>query len=242
MEKTISLICVYNNEDILNQHLLKSIQMQSLQPELVLLDNCKHEFSSAAQALNEGAKRAVGEYLIFVHQDIEFLQTDDLDQISGLLAANKETVFGGAGVKIKQKGVFSNMLHGADKLPAGANQISELLYVDALDECFLACSREIYEEIKFDEILCDGWDLYGVDFCYQAMLKGKKVAVMPFTIWHVSPGNPKHAFYECARKLNRKYSHAIPYMQTCCITIPIRTNWFGRFILYLLEFLNSLRR
>lgn len=242
MEKTISLICVYNNEDILNQHLLKSVQVQTVQPELILLDNRKNKFMSAAQALNEGAMKATGDFLVFVHQDIELLQKNDLGKLLTLLHSNEDTVFGSAGIKFKQKGVFSNMLHGKEKIRAGANRISDLCYVDTLDECFIGCSKALFEKIRFDETLCNGWDLYGVDFCYQAKLKKKRIAVVPFKLWHVSPGNPKHAFYDCARRMSKKYSHVLPYIQSCCITVPIQTNWLGRVILYVLEFLNRLRR
>jgi len=48
----ISVVSVYNNEAVLNDFLIKSLQGQSAQYELIKIDNTKNQFKSAAQALN----------------------------------------------------------------------------------------------------------------------------------------------------------------------------------------------
>ena len=50
-----SVICVYNNEEMLNEILLSSLKNQNFEYELILVDNTKKQFSSAAKALNFGA-------------------------------------------------------------------------------------------------------------------------------------------------------------------------------------------
>ncbi len=55
---------------MLNKFLLKGLKNQTAHYELILIDNTKNKFKSAANALNFGAKNANGNYLIFVHQDV----------------------------------------------------------------------------------------------------------------------------------------------------------------------------
>ncbi len=67
-----SIVCVYNNVEILNQYLLESLKSQTILYELILLDNSCNKYKSAAEALNYGGERAKGRYIMFVHQDIKF--------------------------------------------------------------------------------------------------------------------------------------------------------------------------
>ena len=52
----LSIICVYNNRDILEKYLLNSLKVQSIEYELILIDNTSGKFNSAAKALNYGGK------------------------------------------------------------------------------------------------------------------------------------------------------------------------------------------
>ena len=67
----ISIICIYNNRNILDNYLLKSLERHNTDYELILVDNTENKFTKAADALNYGAKNAKGEFLMFVHQDID---------------------------------------------------------------------------------------------------------------------------------------------------------------------------
>ena len=66
----ISIVCVYNNKEILNKYLIKSLESQTEDYELILLDNTQNKFNSAAKALNNGGRKAKGDYIMFVHQDV----------------------------------------------------------------------------------------------------------------------------------------------------------------------------
>ena len=72
----ISIICVYNNKEILEKYLLESLKTQNEEYELILIDNRENKFNSAASALNYGGKKSKGEILIFVHQDVEFYENN----------------------------------------------------------------------------------------------------------------------------------------------------------------------
>lgn len=67
----ISIICVYNNDKILNECLKESLKLQKqIEYETIFVDSRKYKFHSAAEALNYAGNLANGEYLIFLHQDI----------------------------------------------------------------------------------------------------------------------------------------------------------------------------
>lgn len=99
-----SIICVYNDPEILDSWLLTSLESESeALYESILIDNREGNYSSAAAALNAGAARANGDYYIFVHQDVRFLgdswfdsallYLDSLDDI-GIAGAVGETTNG----------------------------------------------------------------------------------------------------------------------------------------------------
>ena len=54
----ISIVCVYNNERLLADFLLDSLNRQTVHYELITIDNTENQFASAAQALNCGGRRS----------------------------------------------------------------------------------------------------------------------------------------------------------------------------------------
>lgn len=237
----MSVICVYNNEQCLQDHLLFSLKKQNVECEIILLDNRKNIYTSASCALNIGIKKATKSFVLIVHQDIHFTSFDVIEKIYAYLVMHENNIIGSAGVKIDSHGIISSMQHGLEKANAGEICIEEREQVDVLDECMVAGRKFIFETNPFDEIICDGWDLYVVDFCLQVN-PSYSVYVLPLDIWHVSPGNPTRSFYACARKLFKKHRHKVKNIRTCCITISVSTKWYSSFILSLLEVRCLLRK
>ena len=63
--------------------LLNSINKQNYKNyELILIDNSNNKFPSASKALNFAAKRAKGDYLLFIHQDVDLIESNSLEKIS----------------------------------------------------------------------------------------------------------------------------------------------------------------
>ena len=83
----ISVICVYNDEWILQNCLLKSLSEQKAVFELITIDNRENRFESAAEALNYGGKKAAGDYLLFVHQDVDLCSDAWLGRTEDILDA-----------------------------------------------------------------------------------------------------------------------------------------------------------
>lgn len=91
----ISLICVYNKPDMYKNVLigsLKKIKAENI--EVIGVNSVKEKFTSASAALNHGVKLSHGDILLFVHQDIEFLNPEGL---SAMVEAVRKTKTGEIG-------------------------------------------------------------------------------------------------------------------------------------------------
>lgn len=205
-ELMISIICVYNNKNILIDYLLKSLKNQNKDYELILIDNSKWKFKSAAEALNYGGNKAKGKYLIFIHQDYDLANDNWLDK-AGKFLENLDNL-GIAGVAGKyDRNMISNIRTGFPPILAGPIQIKEPKKVQTLDECLVIIPKNIFKKINFDEVVCDNWHLYGTDYCLSVKKAGYDVYVIPMAGYHASPGYSFSAeeYYSTLQKLIQKH-------------------------------------
>jgi len=191
-----SIVCAYNDKNILNECLLNSLKRQTIEYELHTVDNTKQQFSSAANALNHGAVKANGDYIMFVHQDI-ILENDDwlkdvertLQKIHGLGVA------GVAGRQEKSRDNTASVTHGIPAKFVGKRRIKSPAQVQTLDECLVIIKRKLFNSLKFDSTTCNDWHMYAVDLCLNAQNAGYKNYVIPSSTYHKSLGrSPKSVF------------------------------------------------
>ena len=206
----ISLITVFNNKELLDEMLASAEKQNNVDVDYVMIDNQNNDFSSAAAALNYGVSKALGDVLIFLHQDIEFLTDTAIEQICDFAIKNKNVLFGAAGVKRRyhksdEIPILSSMYAGMDKNKY--DTLKKPVNCFSLDECLIACSKDVMKEISFDENVCDGWHLYGADLCFQAgLINDIKVMAIPMSyVWHKSNGNADKSYFDTQNKLARKY-------------------------------------
>jgi hypothetical protein len=200
----ISVICVYNDEQILKACLLKSLSEQETAVETIIVDNTQNRFRSAAEALNWGGKQAVGDYLMFVHQDVDLCSDSFFDGLEALLnSLPKLGVAGVAGLS-EYGGPFlercRNKIHGRSQaryrnvITQGPQKerwgtpIQAPEPVQTLDECLVIIPKAVFREIQFDEVTCDGWHLYAADYCLTVGARGFIVYAIPRGIHHHSKG------------------------------------------------------
>lgn len=200
----ISIICVYNDEWILRNWLLKSLSEQKNDFELITIDNTQNRFRSAAEALNWGGKQAVGDYLMFVHQDVDLCSDSWLKSSEVLL--NLLPNLGIAGVAgtselgapfterrrntIRHRPparITSGITHGPQRELCGT-PIREPELVQTLDECLVIIPKSVFEVMQFDEAICNDWHLYAVDYCLSIKQRGFSVYVIPKCLHHQSTG------------------------------------------------------
>jgi hypothetical protein len=68
----ISIVCVYNDPEVREQCLDRSIDAYAgrLEIDYIAVDNTGHDYSTAGAALNHGAEMARYDVVVFVHQDV----------------------------------------------------------------------------------------------------------------------------------------------------------------------------
>lgn len=184
----ISIVCVYNDKEILQSYLLRGLKAQTSEYDLILIDNTAGKFKSAAEGLNYGGRSAKGDYIIFAHQDV-VLESDSLLQIETILDALPNLGIAGAAGRIENvRGVISNMTHGTPAEPVGSIPVTQPTRVQTVDDCLVVVPKDTFNILGFDEQTCDGWHLYAVDYSLAVMNRGLHAYVIPMTIYHRSSG------------------------------------------------------
>ncbi len=201
-----SIVCVYNNEELLNSCLLSSLKKQSSHYDLVLVKNTDNTFSSAAEALNYGASLAKEDFLMFVHQDVTFLDPLVLENFQRYVMSLKhDSVTGVAGVK-DECGVMTSIIHGDPPKPAGPVEVNSPEKCQTLDEVLIALPKRLFGKLGFDSKTCNGWHLYGADLCLSASSLGYDSFVIPANIYHRSSGySMDKSYYKSLRKVIKKH-------------------------------------
>lgn len=231
----ISVVCVYNDENMLASCLLASLNEQTTSFDLIKIDNTSGNFHSAAEALNYGAKKAKGKYIMFVHQDVSLSSSSWLEDTEKWLEQIEK--LGVAGVAGMSESGKSNRERGRNIIHHGnpvkkwswGNSINEPEQVQTLDECLMIVPSSVFSLLKFDEKTCDNWHLYGVDYCLSCKEQGFKVAAIPMDIYHASDGLHKsiihtllsigpfpESYYNTLEILLRKHHDYFSRVYTTC--------------------------
>jgi GT2 family glycosyltransferase len=201
---------------MLEKYLLKSLKTQSNDCDLILVDNTDGKYYSAAAALNYGASMAQGEYIMFIHQDVDLCTPHWLEEVESNINELEDLgVLGVAGKATNIQSAISNIYQGDPPEKINPDPIKRPVKVQTIDECLFIIPRPLFEEIKFDQEVCDDWHLYGVDFCLTAKKKGYQVFVSPQCVYHRSPGDSfSEGYYETLGKLIQKHKKHYRFINT----------------------------
>jgi hypothetical protein len=204
----ISIVSVYNDESVLEKYLLNSLEIQNIDFELILLDNSNDKFNSAAEALNYGGNKAKGDYLMFIHQDFDLISASWLEDAERTLDKLENVGIAGVAGRCGRKWI-SNIKTGIPPIFVGSNQMKEPMKAQTLDECLIIIPKKIFNEIHFDEIVCDNWHLYATDYCLSVQKAGYDVYVIPLGGYHESPGYSFSGdqYYSTLEKLVKKHKN-----------------------------------
>jgi hypothetical protein len=184
----ISIVCVYNNRDVLNNWLLKGLKNQTVNYELIALDNTEGKYKSATEALNLGGWRARGKYIMFVHQDVDLSSNSWLEEVEKMLDDLHNLGIAGVAGKKDYRGTMTNIKHGYPPEHAGSITIKKPEEVQTLDECLTIVPKSIFNVLQFDETVCDDWHLYAVDYCLSIKKLGFDAYAIPMFVYHRSHG------------------------------------------------------
>lgn len=185
----ISVVCVYNDREILERSLLKSLAYQECEYELILIDNCQNQFKSAAEALNTGGMQAEGEYIMFAHQDVDLCSSRLICELEECLdSLPKLGLAGVAGMPFNRASVITNIRHGDPPKEVSPTPLKRPTRVQTVDECLFIIPKARFRQLQFDSEVTPGWHLYAADYSLSISARGFDVYVLPFTIYHQSIG------------------------------------------------------
>lgn len=211
-----SVVCVFNDAQKLERRLLDSLKKQSVSYDLVTVDNRHGQFSGASTALNWGAARSKGDWVVFVHQDVALLSENWLERAEELLSRHNPAGWVGiAGVS--SSGVQRGLLRDSAMLRGEA--FDRLLEVQTLDEVLLIHRRQSSGDAYFDEQLT-GWHAYGVEACCRAARSGAKNYVMSLPVWHDTERTNLNGLGAAQEYVWRKHGAALGTIFTTCGMLP----------------------
>lgn len=179
---------------------------------------------SLAEGYNRGLAQSRGQFIIFCHDDIEFLQTDVGARLQAHFAVHE--VLGVAGTTCLKDSHWISAgtpsIHGQVLQPAGRDGDGSgyvlnvfcqhgggvpATPVQAVDGLFIAARRDVAEALRFDEAVFDGFHLYDLDFSYRAFLQGFRVGIChDLLIYHQSHGDKGEAWRRQALRFEEKFA------------------------------------
>jgi GT2 family glycosyltransferase len=185
-----------------------------------------HDARSLCEGYNRGIARSKGEFLIFSHDDIEFLAPQDwlgrlknhLSRFDVVGLAGTTKLVRAAWVSAGPPYIFGQVAHVAGnkdwpepyRLEIFATPAAAAPGIQALDGLFIAARRKVTASVSFDEITFDGFHCYDIDFTYCCYLAGFKIAVAcDLPAIHDSMGKATEEWKLAARRLLLKHKQHI---------------------------------
>ncbi|MDR0799637.1 MAG: glycosyltransferase family protein [Dysgonamonadaceae bacterium] len=215
MNKISVIVCSLN--ETLRNNLLQNIATTIGCDFEFLYEDNREKNDGICFVYNRLARKAQGNFLCFVHEDVEF-KTLHWGCVLKQFASNPNVgVIGMAGSPavtgyIWWDQAFSyckNTKPDNDKILFGADAVfSKSLLLDGL---FLFARKEVWSQYPFDETVFQGFHLYDMDFSLSSGLKYQNYSCHSIDYIHFSEGNANQSYYENLQKFNRKWVSLIPY-------------------------------
>ena len=176
--------------------------------EIIKIDNTVEQLS-LTQAYNKGAKKSQFPNLVFVHEDVEFMNSCWDESLLKLLENNEIGLIGIAGSTYlpstpsgwylpdeKHNKVFIHQGFKYKKAPVRFdNQGEDLTPVYLLDGVFLAMRKDVWIEFPFNERL-RGFHAYDVDICQRVCSKYQNLFTKQIELFHKSEGKVDKSYFE----------------------------------------------
>lgn len=196
--------------------------------EFVIIDNSIQQWG-ICKAYNWGARKAKGEYLCFIHEDI-LIETNDWGQIltTFIQSTSNCGVVGFAGgayvarnhiswfVDCRRENYIFPSEDGTswERRRTGYEQ-KKFGSVITLDGLFLFMRKSVWQETEFDEKNFDGFHFYDMDISTAIWLKGyQNFVCYSIDIRHFSRGDYSGDYLKYSSLFREKYSASLPL----CIT------------------------
>lgn len=192
---------------------------------------------SISNVYNRGAKKAKYRTLLFIHEDIEFLNKDWGTILMKCFELKNVGVIGVAGGVKKSllptghdqgidefRKVFVS--HKRDEAISRSN-VSQPFKIKTLDGVFLAMTKEIWQEYRFNEAI-EGFHFYDLDISLRTSRKYQNYIIPNIPVIHFSIGRFDNNWVETCLKFH-KNNYPFDDFDTKEISV-IRRFWFKRLL------------
>lgn len=208
----LSIVCVFNDPNVRQRTLDASIEAYrgDLDLDYVPVDNTAGRFRSAGAALNHGARLALHDVVVFVHQDVHLHSMERL-VATGPLLDGEWGMLGASGVSAD--GRWLGRLR--DRVEIVGVSASDPTDVDSLDEVLFVIAREqvLAEPLSEDPDLA--WHAYGVEYGLRMRAAGRRVGAMDLAVTHNSLTTNLARLAEAHRRVAELHPASGPVRTTC---------------------------
>jgi len=214
------------------KRMLKSIEETiGVEYESIVIDN-REKNEGICKVYNDGAMQANGDYLLFIHEDVEIKSNNWGSELIKFAEFNANCgVIGVAGGKSIGKNFsiwdnagekFINLydLVGTDKDECDENDLiysysnpnnEEFAQVVCLDGVFLFTQKHIWEVNRFDEKNFKSFHFYDADFTLSLAHNRKNYVYFGIKLYHFSKGKVNKAFCNSMLIFQLKWRKVLPY-------------------------------
>lgn len=177
---------------------------------------------SIAEAYNSGAKLSQYDFLLFLHEDVQFLKNNWGYEIVQGLSDERIGLIGLAGASAKSKIVsgwntgcsistFYNVVqHSTDGQIVKMKNFHHPIEVVTIDGFFMATRKKIFLENPLDEKLISGYHGYDLYLSLSIGLKFKIVLLNNIEVEHFSIGTPNKQWWDTNVTINNFFKDSLP--------------------------------
>ena len=193
--------------------------------EYIRVDN-RNAATGICSVYNRGARQARGDILVFVHEDVFFMEQGWGGVLERKFSADPSVgLVGVAGTQYlcadKMSWNFAGrpFLKGrvVHELDGGKEFFMTAFSLDkadagavAVDGLFFAVRRDLFKTIRFDEETFDKYHFYDLDICMQVRRTHKIMVTWDILVKHLSAGKPDDVWRAYGHKFLEKHKNELP--------------------------------
>ena len=201
--------------------------------EYVRIDNSANRYGICA-AYNKGVEQAKGDILVFVHEDVFFMEIGWGAVLEKKFAANQKLgLVGVAGtqylcadhpawIRVGQPYIRGRVVHeinGGEQFTLSVFSWDKTdAFVVAVDGLFFGVLASLFPAIRFDDVTFDKFHFYDLDICMQIRRTHSLMVTWDILLKHMSGGNVDASWMEAGRRFLAKYKNELP--ASCIQGVP----------------------
>ena len=220
----ISVIVCSRKDALDNIHERNIRKTAGAEVEYIRIDNQNNRFGLSA-AYNEGVKTAHGNIIVFMHEDVFFMEGNWTSVLESKFSNSSTGLVGVAGTQYlfaQNPGwavagrpyIRGHVIHELDNGEVYNLTVFNWEHSDvevvAVDGLFFAIRTSLFNTIHFDEETFDGFHFYDIDICMQIRKTHKLIVTWDLLVKHQSGGAFDEQWKRYAHQFCKKYRDELP--------------------------------